>query len=146
MPKELLFPLFWMPSAWLLLLAAAEDLRSRSIPSGCCFWLFVLSLPKLAVRPAEWLISLFFALLVLIPLGLFSLPLGRRLGGKALGGGDIRLLAALLPTFGPSAQLCFWSLFCLLVLIEALRMRGRKGLPLAPAVAGAAFCTVLLAA
>ena len=144
MPKELLFPLFWLPSSWLLLAAAAEDLRSRSIPKGICFWLFLMSLPRLIIQPAEWLISLFFALLILIPLGLLSLPLSRFLKQRALGGGDIRLLAALLPALSPSVQLMFWSLLCLLFLLEALLMKGQKRLPLAPAAAGAAFCTALL--
>ncbi len=113
----------------LLVIAAVSDLRTRMIENWTILGVLVLALGKLAFNSAE-LASHALAFLTAIPLVLLWLR-----GG--LGGGDVKLIVAVLCYIGLARMLPFWALFMvgLLVLAVLCAIRNKRTMPLAPAIA-----------
>ena len=128
--------MLWFP--WgLSLIACVYDLRSREIPD----WIPVLLVASAGVAVGLAWIPVSFPQLVLGVLIGFSATAVFGLAG-GLGGGDVKLVAALGAWLGPIPLLVvlFWTALFGLMLAIGFRLGGRKDLPYAPAIAaGFAF-------
>jgi len=124
-------PVFYIPLG-LLVVACVCDLRSREIPDWIPIALIVTAIVVVALG---W-VSLSFSQLgfgVLLGFGLTA-PFGLA-GG--LGGGDVKLVAALGAWLGPIALLVvlFWTALFGMLLAFGFRFFGKKDLPYVPAIA-----------
>lgn len=136
--------------------AAATDLRCRIVPNGCVAAVAGSGLVRALVAaggagPAAPLRALFGGASVLAVM-LAASAISRRLGrGQGVGGGDVKLLAAVGVWVGPLAGLLAVGLSCLAGVVgwgvaAALRPRSRPlpdAIPLAPAVAAVTLPVVL---
>ncbi|HJB48611.1 MAG TPA: prepilin peptidase [Candidatus Olsenella excrementigallinarum] len=137
--------------------AAATDLRCRIVPNGCVVAVAASGLVRAlaaaagGVGPAAPLRALLggaSVLAVMLVASAVSLRLGR---GQGVGGGDVKLLAAVGVWVGPLAGLLAVGLSCLVGVVgwgvaAALRPRARPlpdAIPLAPAVAVVTLPVVL---
>ena len=121
-------------------IAAGVDLRRREIPDVLPLSLFLVTvlLALLNVIPTDWT-SRFLGLgLTLI----LTLPGFQR---NALGGGDVKLLAALAFWFGLAGTIgiLFWTAITGSVLAVISGLCGRRDLAFAPAIAVATIIQVL---
>ncbi|MBQ6196892.1 MAG: prepilin peptidase [Lachnospiraceae bacterium] len=148
-------------AAPLLLLISLSDIRKRRVPDGLLLPLAALSLLRLisawetACEPAA-LLALRTLLFEVLPGGagmlLLLLPLTLLLESawkkKVLGGGDIKLAAALGLHLGLPGALRMLFLACLLALPQALicfcRKRGDQAFPFAPYLSAAGLAGMLL--
>lgn len=138
-----------------LAVAAATDLARRVVPNGCVAAVAASGTARaliaaVALRapgaPGEAALGAVTVLAVMLAAAAAS---SRRGGGSGVGGGDVKLLAALGTWLGPVAGLATVALSCLLAVLgwavaalSALALRRRppaRAVPLAPAVAIAAL-------
>lgn len=137
--------------------AAATDLRCRIVPNGCVVAVaasgFVRALASAAggagpAAPLRALLGGASVLAVMLAASAISQRLGR---GQGVGGGDVKLLAAIGVWVGPLAGLLAVGLSCLVGVVgwgvaAVLRPRVRPlpdAIPLAPAVAVVTLPVVL---
>ena len=132
-----------------LLVAGVSDLRSRLVPNGCAAAILAsgLVVSFLEGSLARALVGVVVVALVMVGA---AVVFGRARGRPGVGGGDVKLLAALAAWTGPLGGLFTVALSCLLGLVgwvaAALiwRLKGSSGqlshaIPLAPAIALAAL-------
>lgn len=137
--------------------AAATDLRCRIVPNGCVVAAAASGLVRALAAaaggaglaaPLRALLGGASVLAVMLVASAVSLRLGR---GQGVGGGDVKLLAAVGVWVGPLAGLLAVGLSCLVGVVgwgvaAALRPRARPlpdAIPLAPAVAVVTLPVVL---
>ena len=113
----------------LLIIAAVCDIRTRLIENWTILGVLILAVGKLVFNSTE-LVSHGLAFLTAIPLVLLWMH-GR------LGGGDVKLLAAVLCYIGLARLIPFWVLFVvgLFTLVIVCAITNKKTMPLAPAIA-----------
>jgi prepilin peptidase CpaA len=123
--------MFWIPLA-ILAIACIYDFRSREIPD----WIPILLIVTAAVAVGFDGISVSFYQLLLGVLVGFGVMATFGLAG-GLGGGDVKLVAALGAWLGPIALLVvlFWIALIGMLLAIGFRLAGKKDLPYAPAIA-----------
>lgn len=132
-----------------LLVAGVSDLRRRLVPNGCAAAILA---SGLVVSFLEGSLARALAGVVVVALVMVgaAVVFGRARGRSGVGGGDVKLLAALAAWTGPLGGLLTVALSCLLGLVGwasvALiwRLKGSSGqlsraIPLAPAIALAAL-------
>lgn len=130
----------------LLLVLSLVDLDARELPDGLLLAAAGCALLRL---PAEGWCGLRSALVgavaVSVPLLLLVLLADRVMGRETMGGGDIKLFAALGLHFGPALTLFLLILSCFTGLLFALlgRLGRAEEFPFGPAVALAAWLTAL---
>lgn len=137
-----------------LVVASATDLERRVVPNGCVVAAALSGTLRAAAR-GELAHALAGALVVLaVMLGAALLSLRAR-GEPGVGGGDVKLLAAVATWVGPAAGLAVVAAACALGVLWWLAARGvslalgrgaprGEGIALAPAIALAALTVVLL--
>lgn len=136
----------WLAAAGVLLFLSLVDLRLQLIPNGALLLLC-------AIRAAFWLIECqpLPALLgrvgpaLLVPAGLLALTLimDKALGRESMGGGDIKLLAALALYLGWMELLLALFAGCLMGLAAALlQKKGRAPFAFGPFLAAGCLFTV----
>lgn len=113
----------------LLIIAAVCDIRTRMIENWTILGVLILAVGKLLFNSTE-LVSHALAFLTAVPLLLLWLR------GK-LGGGDVKLTAAVLCYIGLARMIPFWVLFVvgLIALVLICAITNKKTMPLAPAIA-----------
>lgn len=124
----------------MLAIACIYDFRSREIPD----WIPILLIGSAAIAVGFDGISVsFFQLLLGILVGFAVTAIFGLAGG--LGGGDVKLVAALGAWLGPIALLVvlFWTALIGMLLAIGFRLGGQKDLPYVPAIA-AGFGLVVL--
>lgn len=123
--------MFWVPLA-VLAIACVFDICSREIPDGIPLVLITTA----AIAVGFGWIPLSFAQLVLGVVVGFAITAVFGLAG-GLGGGDVKLVAALGAWLGPVALLVvlFWTALMGMLLAIAFRLWGHKDLPYVPAIA-----------
>lgn len=131
------------PVMALLIRAAGVDVKQERLPNRCALAVAAASLLRLISDPAGWLISLLISLTVAGILLNLSWALGRGSGRPGMGGGDIKMIFALLLSFAPNQALLFGLCFVCFSLETAL-LWGRKRFPLGPSLAAAAGAAFLL--
>ena len=132
-----------------LLVAGVSDLLRRLVPNGCAAAILA---SGLVVSFLEGSLARALAGVVVVALVMVgaAVVFGRARGRPGVGGGDVKLLAALAAWTGPLGGLLTVALSCLLGLVgwvvAALiwRLKGSSGrlsraIPLAPAIALAAL-------
>lgn len=132
-----------------LLVAGVSDLQRRLVPNGCAAAILA---SGLVVSFLEGSLARALAGVVVVALVMVgaAVVFGRAWGRPGVGGGDVKLLAALAAWTGPLGGLLTVALSCLLGLVgwvvAALiwRLKGSSGrlsraIPLAPAIALAAL-------
>ena len=137
-----------------VIVAAARDHESRIVPNGCPIAVLVAGTLRAAVRG-----ELFDAALgvvgVLLVMLLTSLAWLLLRGEQGVGGGDVKLLAAVGSWVGPAWGLAVVGASCLVGVLgwaltdAARRIRGQpdgptEGIPLAIAIAPVSLCVVLM--
>ena len=131
------------PVMALLIRAAWIDVKQERLPDRCTLAVAAASLLRLLSDPLAWLISLFISLSAAGILLILSWALGRGSGRPGLGGGDIKMIFALLLSFTPAQALCFGLCFIFFALEMAL-FWGRERFPLGPSLAAAAGASFLI--
>lgn len=137
-----------------VVVAAARDHESRIIPNGCPIAALTAGVLRATVRGelSEAVLGVVAVLLVMLPTSLAWLALR---GERGVGGGDVKLLAAVGSWVGPAWGLVVVGASCLVgvlgwVLAEAARRicgqpgEPTGGIPLAIAIAPVSLCVVLL--
>ena len=128
----------------LLSSVAREDgARYRINPPGTCL-LAAASFPRLISRPQLWAESLLTALLISSVLLLLLTMIVARQGRLLMGGGDIKLLFALLLNLETDSYPLFFGIVALYILFLRFTWPDTKKLPLGPALCGAAACLLLM--
>ncbi len=132
-----------------LALAAASDLASRIIPNGCVLAVALARVPVLAVasHPGQALAESVLGMLTVLAFLLLSTIVSLKVtGSTGLGGGDLKLLAALGLWAGPVGGLALVGASCLIALVGRFvcqRMREASSyaalhrgapMPMAPAI------------
>jgi len=130
----------------LLLTAALVDLDTFELPNGlvgAAALCAVLRLP--ASGPGVWRDALLGVALIAVPLLLLVLLADWLLGRETMGGGDIKLVAALGLHFGALQTLFLLIAACLVGLlgVACLRRPGGAPIPFGPALTAAAWLAVL---
>lgn len=141
-----------------LALAAASDLASRIIPNGCVLAVALARVPVLAVAgdPGQTLVESVLGMITVLGFLLLSAVVSRAVtGSPGLGGGDLKLLAALGLWAGPVGGLALVGASCLIALAGRLacqRMREASSyaalhrgapMPMAPAILLATLLALL---
>lgn len=127
----------------LLIRAAWIDVKQERLPNCCALAVAAASLLRLISDPTGWLISLLISLTAAGVLLILSWALGKGSGRPGLGGGDIKMIFALLLSFAPAQALTFGLCFVCFSLETAL-LWDRKRFPLGPSLAAAAGAAFLL--
>lgn len=133
-------PALWLSEAAVLLClkkAAAEDAACFKIPPPCTVLIAFCAFPRLLISAGGWLRSLLLGSLCCAGLLLLSLCGSALFRKRVLGGGDLKLIFALLLHLRPASFLAFFGLFCLYALETALLLKETRRLPLAPALSAA---------
>ncbi|MDO4849280.1 MAG: prepilin peptidase [Coriobacteriia bacterium] len=141
-----------------LALAAASDLASRIIPNGCVLAVALARVPVLAVagNPGQTLAESVLGMATVLGFLLLSAVVSRAVtGSPGLGGGDLKLLAALGLWAGPVGGLALVGASCLIALagrFACQRMREASSyaalhrgapMPMAPAILLATLLALL---
>lgn len=153
-----------------LVCAAAHDLEARVIPNRCVAVVAAAALVRALARRlvgaaplASWGRMIAGGVLVLAVMLAAAALFQRTRGEAGVGGGDVKLLAALGFWLGPAGGLACVALSCLVALAVWAMTRGRRavagarssrqtkvaggaGLPMGPAIALSALALVLLGA
>lgn len=143
-----------------LMVAAASDLRTRIVPNGCAAAIAVAGVLRALVRATAGgagalvsaLLGVAVVFAVMLCAALFSSRGGR---GRGVGGGDIKLLAAVGAWTGPVLGLATVGLSCLVGVAGWFAYRVavalcdadrpvRPGIPLAPSIAVVSLFVVLV--
>lgn len=145
-----------------LVVAAASDLRTRIVPNGCAAAIAVAGALRALVRATAGgagagalvsaLLGVAVVFAVMLCAALFSSRGGR---GRGVGGGDIKLLAAVGAWTGPVLGLATVGLSCLVGVAGWFAYRVavalydadrpvRPGIPLAPSIAVVSLFVVLV--
>ncbi len=145
-----------------LVVAAASDLRTRIVPNGCAAAIAVAGVLRALVRATAGgagagalvsaLLGVAVVFAVMLCAALFSSRGGR---GRGVGGGDIKLLAAVGAWTGPVLGLATVGLSCLVGVAGWFAYRVavalcdadrpvRPGIPLAPSIAAVSLFVVLV--
>lgn len=126
----------------LLLTASLVDLDTMELPDGL---LLAAALTALLRLPDGWKSALLGAAAVSVPLLLLVLLADRLLGRETMGGGDLKLVAALGLHFGPLQTLFLLILACVLGLSLGAAMKKARDdpFPFGPALALAGWLTAL---
>lgn len=122
-----------------LTLAGWQDARKREIPLYSIVSLLILAVLRVVLREGTALSAVSGLLLIGGPLLLAAVLLD---DGRCIGGGDVKLCAALGALLGPLDCLILIALAAVLLAASALILR-KKAMPLAPFVA-VSYCINLL--
>ena len=124
-------------------IAWEDGARYRIDPRGTCL-LAAASFPRVVIRPLLWAESLLMALLICSILLLLLAMIAARQGGFLMGGGDIKLLFALLLNLEAARYPLYFGISGLYILFLRFTWPEAKKLPLGPALCGAAACLLLM--
>ncbi|MEG2421191.1 MAG: prepilin peptidase [Oscillospiraceae bacterium] len=122
-----------------LAIAGWQDVKKREIPLFCIVFLLILSVVRVVLREGTALSAVSGLILMGGPLLLMAVLLD---GGQCIGGGDVKLCAALGALLGPLDCLMLLAMAAVLLAAVALILR-KNVMPFAPFVA-AAYCINLL--
>lgn len=114
----------------------------RIDPRGTCL-LAVASFYRLLNRPPLWAESLLTALLICSALLLLLALIATRREGFLMGGGDIKLLFALLLNLEAARLPLYFGIAGVYILFLRFTWPEAKKLPLGPALCGAAACLLI---
>ena len=123
---------------------AREDAARLQIRNAYVWPLAVGSLYRVLTNPPGWAGSLLAALLVCGVLMTVTLLVQARRGKRILGGGDIKLLFALLLHIPVPALPWFLGILCVYILFLRLCWPEPGHLPLGPALCGAGMCLMIM--
>ena len=129
----------------ILLVASLVDFDIMELPDGLMLAAAAASLLRLVSDPSSWKDILLGAFAISLPLLLISLIMDRILQKDTLGGGDIKLIAALGMNFGPVQTLFLIIVACLLGIVFAYCAKKEKGMefPFGPVISASAWITAL---
>lgn len=128
----------------LLLAASLVDYDTMELPDGLVAAAAVCALLRLIEDPGAWK-NMLWGLAVPAALLVLVLVMDKVLGRESMGGGDIKLIAALSLHFGPAQTLLLLILACFIGLIAAaMAKKGKlKPFPFGPSISFAAWLTAL---
>ncbi|MBO4837959.1 MAG: hypothetical protein J5493_01125 [Lachnospiraceae bacterium] len=139
---------FYMAAAVFLLgRIAREDAEALRIPAEENWGLAACSLVRVIAEPAEWAASLAAAVVFCGLLAAADLATARTRhaeGRLAAGGGDVKLVFALLLQVEYRMVPLWGGIACVYILATFAVWPDKRKLPLGPALAGAGVCVMLL--